>query len=485
MTSLIDRRDAADARIGRHRAVLARDAQEAALSFGVGIDPDDNEFRRLTSGAKFRTRDLAPLAFERALDVSWYLFEQNPFARRLLGLMTDLIIGDGVTIEVTAEDPRVQGIVDTFWNRNRIDEKLREFYTANALNGEVIFPVGVNEVSGNPVLGYLDSTQIRQVTHAADNVMVRERVVLKGLGLNTDESLAIINEDPVSRRLTGQVFFHPINTLPNSMRGRPDLLALADWLDLYDQFMFAELERINLLSAFAWDYTVEDAKSEKEIADKVAKLPKLKAGAVFGHNQKEKLEPRTPDMKAQDRSEVARLLRIHIAGNFGFPISYFGDIDSNRSTIEGQNDVLMKTPAARQREFAGLLHQMVRFAIEQSTGRNPALYVSASPAFSIGMPEIAAKDVARVGQVLVSTASAIDTTIANRTLSRATGIRVMATMINQLGVKVDVAEIAAEIEAEEEDRQALQDDLHAEVARQLARRGPTNPPIPDDNPDDE
>jgi hypothetical protein len=47
------------------------------------------------------------------------------------------------------------------------------------------------------------------------------------------------------------------------------------------------------------------------------------------------------------------MLRVHIAGAFGFPLSYLGEMDSNRATIEGQNDILLKTPARRQKEIGG------------------------------------------------------------------------------------------------------------------------------------
>jgi hypothetical protein len=63
--------------------------------------------------------------------------------------------------------------------------------------------------------------------------------------------------------MEGEVFYFAINKLPNSLRGRSDLMALADWLDLYDQYLFSEVERLHLLSAFVWDYKIEGATDEK------------------------------------------------------------------------------------------------------------------------------------------------------------------------------------------------------------------------------
>lgn len=461
-----------------------RQAEEASLMLGMGgnIDADDHQYRRLTNGAKLQTRDLSPLTHDRQLEVAWYLFESNPFARRLVTLMTDLIVGDGVMVEVQADDQRIQEAVNTFWARNQMDKKIREFYISNCVNGELIFPTWVNPVSGIPVIGYLDSVQVKQIRPIPDNILVLDKLVLKGTTATDERVLDIIREDPVTRRLTGDVFYHRINGLPNSLRGRSDLNPLADWLDLYDQFMFSEVERLNLISSFAWDYKIEGA-DDKVIKEKLRTLPKFKPGAVFAHNEKESLEPKTPDLKAADRTEVAKTLRIHIAGSMGFPETYLGGTDSNRATIEGQNDVMMKTPAARQKEFAGLLDMMVRYVVEQTSGKNPALYRDAVPKYRIVMPEIAAKDIARVGTVMASVVSAMDTGIANQTVSKKIAIRVIAGLIKQLGIDADPAAIAEEIEEEAGERDELADALQAE----LAKRGPKNPnpPVPEDEPNED
>ncbi len=489
------KRNMTPARRGRNAAgitqrteALAKSHQEGiiGLNLGLGIDPDDHNFRRLTNGAKLFTRDLSPLSHDRQLEVAWYLHEQNPFAHRLITLMTDLIIGDGVQVEVLADDSRIQEVVKTFWHRNQLAKLLRTFYMSNALNGELVLPVAPNPVSGNPVLGYLDSAQVKQAKTLPDNVLVIDQLLLKGTGISDGQTLKVIRENPGTGQLEGDVFFHRINALPNSTRGRSDLMPLADWLDLYDQFMFAEVERVNLLSAFAWDYKIEGASDEKTIQDKLRKLPKLKPGAVFAHNEKESLEARTPKLDAGDRSEVARLLRVHIAGSMGFPVSYLGDIESNRATIEGQNDILLKTPAARQKEFAGLLDLMVRFAIEQATGKNPILFRDATPFYKITMPEIAAKDIARAATALTAAAAAMDTGLANRTISRKLAVRVTTSLLKQLGIEADPQAVADEIEEDDQERQETADLLQADMARRGLLPGKSggqaNPPSP--NPDD-
>lgn len=271
------------------------------------------------------------------------------------------------------------------------------------------------------------------------------------------------------------------------------MLPLADWLDLYDQYLFAEVERLQLLSAFVWDYTIRGG-DEKKIQTKLANFPTPKPGSVFGHNENETLEARTPDLKAQDRSEVATMLRKHIGGSMGFPMTYLGDTDSNAATIQGQNDVLMKTPAARQKEFRSLIDLMVRFAVEGATVKNPALFVDAAVDYKITMPEIAAKDISRAASALAQVVTANDTAIQNKTTSRRAALVVQAAITRQLGVEIEVAEIEEQIEAETDEAQEQADAIAAGVAARAAalrfqgRPGPggqPNPPIPGDDEGDE
>lgn len=454
---------------------------EEGLSLGtMSLDSDDYQYRRLTDGKKVHRRDLSPLAQDRMLEISWFLWEGNPFAKRLITLMKDLILGEGV--EVNADDERLQEAIDKTWNHpvNQLSRRLGEFYQMNSLSGELILPAGVNPIDGRITLGFIEPYQVKDVIPFEGNALIPDEIVMKGeSGSSEGKRYKVIRFNPASGMLEGEVFFHAINKLPNSLRGRSDLMALADWLDLYDQYMFSEVERLHLLSSFVWDYEITGAQSDKEVADKVKKLPRPKPGQVFGHNEKEKLTAKTPDLKATDRSEVARMLRVHIAGSYGFPLSYLGEVDSNRATIEGQNDILLKTPSARQKEFGQFINQVVQFGVQNAIQKSPALFRQLKPGWQVTMPEIAAKDIARVGGVLAQVATALDTSINNETMSKKTAIVIQSAIIKHLGVDIDPNTLADEIDSEAEERQARADDMQASMAAAAAAAGRNpNPPIP-------
>lgn len=484
LADLDTRRDLVEANV-RARTLQTREGLDAVAQWG--LDADDWQYRKLTSGARFQRRDLSPLQHDRMLQVTWYLWEQNPFARRLVTLMTDLIIGDGVAVE--AKDERIQEVIDRTWNHrvNQFTTRIREFHNFLSLTGELILPVTQNTISGRPVFGFIDPYQVNDVVPLDGNVLIPDVLVLKGQDGQPGQRLKIIRENPETSKLEGEVFYFAINKLPNSLRGRSDLLPLADWLDLYDQYLFAEVERLQLLSAFVWDYTIKGG-TDKTIQAKLNTFPTPKPGSVFGHNENETLEARTPDLKASDRSEVATMLRKHIGGSMGFPMTYLGDTDSNNATIQGQNDVLMKTPAARQKEFRSLIDLMVRYAVEGATTKNPALFVDAAVEYKIRMPEIASKDISRASNALAQVVTANDTAITNKTTSRRAALVVQSAIMAQLGVEVDPNEIEEQIEAETDEAQEQADAIAAGVAARSAALRPAvgpngngNPPIPEDD----
>lgn len=475
----VDRRaEATEATAGR-----VKRAKEAmmAIGAGFGLDTDDDQYRRLTSGAKFQRRDLTPLQQDRMLEVTWYLWEQNPFARRLVTLMTDLILGEG--IEVAAKDDRLKNQIDLTWKHpsNTLGTRIREFHNFLSLAGELFLPVVPNPITGRPVLGFIDPYQVKFITPDPNNVLIPDSFTLKGdatSGGIDGKTYKIMRVNPATNRLEGDAFFFAINKLPNSLRGRSDLLPLADWLDLYDQYMFGEVQRLNLLSAFVWDLEI-DTTDDNVIKEKAANFPNPRPGMLYAHNSKEKLEARTPSLNATDRSEVARLLRLHIAGTMGFPLSYLGDANSNKATAEAQNDVMMKTPAARQKEFAAMIGILVEFIIQSTTAANPILYTGADPGWSIRMPEIAAKDIARVSASLSQVAAANDIALANGTLSRYAATVIQLSLVKHLGVQdLEPQQVMDAADKDAEDRQAKFDDQQQALAATTRRSGRGNPPPP-------
>lgn len=460
------RRDGVD----EDRAAAESLAKEAG-PIGFGLDADDGQFRRLSDGSKARMRrDLTLVQQDRALNVSWLLVETNSMAKRVLELMRDLVVGEGV--ELSGRDERTADPLKSIWRAIMGGSEIGDLYYAASLNGELILPVTRNSISGAPRIGFIDPLSVLKVEF--DPVDVRQAVAVylkrQGSDLSDGQRLEVIREDPETGKLIdGDVFFWRINSLPNSGRGRPDLLTLADYIDLYDQMLYGNAESQRALSSFVWDYEI-DTTDEAVIERKVRELGKPKSGQVFGHNKKEKLEAITPDIKAPDRSESVKMLATHVAGGMGYPLTWLGYPDSTRATLEGQNDVAMKTPKRRQNQFKRFLELMVRYGIEGMVAANPAYYRGRDLGFSIEMPEIATKDVSRAGGVLSGVIQGLDAAMANETISRRAAVVITMAIVRHLGVEMSVDDVMAQIEDERSDRAESEAERAASVARANAEK---------------
>lgn len=374
----------------------------------AGVDGDDIGWRRLTGSAE---RDLEPLLQDRMLEIAYYLYETDPMAKRLINMTAEYIVAEGVN--VVAEDEQVQEVIDTFWNDpvNQMNLKLEQKVKELGLWGEQCYPVFVNPVNGHVRLGYLDPALINGVELDPENAEVVRAVVQRDELNRPGKRYEVIGqtEDPLGdgyglRR--GECFFWKINSVTTASRGRSDLLALADYLDMYNQFLFTRGERAAFGNAWIWDVTLEGMTAD-QIRQWLREHPTPKPGSVRAHNERVKWEAVAPDLKAHDASYDARMIKNYILGGAGFPEHFFAEGgETTRATAAEMGEPVVKHLTSRQVFVQAMLIQIVEFVIDQAilAGRLPR---SINRAFDMNFPELSSKDVSKFGTVLVQTAQAL------------------------------------------------------------------------------
>lgn len=424
---------------------------------GATIDPDDEDGWRRLSGDV--TRDLSPLSQDRMRETALYLWDANLLANRIIELPLAYMLGEGV--ELQAADETMQPTIERFWHDpiNQMDVKLPKKVRELALFGEQCWPTFVNEVSGHVRLGYLDPALIATVVVDPDNpeqpigivtvkdrkgVARRYRVIVNG---PEDE---LFTERTRAIRETfddGECFFFTVNDLSVSRRGRSDLRAPADWVDAYDQFLFGEIERYNFLRAFVWDVTLAGA-DENRVESKARKIKPPRAGSVRVHNESETWKAESPDIKAGDTAEGARLFRNHVLGGATVPEHWFGGGgDVNRATGDSMGEPTFKVFSLRQRYLKHILEVMGRYVIRQklkaeSEGEpdwdDPRLGVEAR------FPEMTARDTTRYAAALAQVVTGAAIAVEKGLITEETAVALVAAIAGQLGVEIDPAkELAA------------------------------------------
>ncbi|MGQ9370542.1 hypothetical protein [Azospirillum sp. A39] len=435
---------------------------------GVTVDADEEQWRPLGTDAR---RDLAPMAQRRMHELAAYLWESNRLANRLIELPLAYLLGEGVSL--SADDDEAQGWLDAFWFDpiNRLDRKLEAKMRAMALFGEQLWPVFVNEVSGHVRLGYCDPGLIESVITDPENGEQTIAVVVRRDGGRRKVYRVIVpggTEDDLfppgsgARRLrdgaTGDAFYYRINDLPNSRRGRSDLLSAIDWCDAYEQLLFGELERASALRSFIWDVTIKGG-TPAEVEDRARSIGTPKPLSVRVHNDSEEWKPLSASLGSYEADRSARTIRTHVLGGSTIPEHWYGSgEDVNRASAEEMGGPAEKVLTLRQHLWKGILEDIGSYVIARrlaaigadvkALGAEPEYRAKAS------FPELTAKDTTKYAAALGQVATAATVLIDKGLLSEETAVHLVASIAGRLGVDIDAGEELAKARTAADERAA-------------------------------
>jgi hypothetical protein len=423
-----------------------------AYGYGGTIDPDEDQWRRLTGDAQ---RDLTPMTQSRMQKIAHFLWESNLLGNRIIELPVAYILAEGVAL--TVKDPENQKVLDRFWRDpiNDMDLKLPKKVRELGVFGEQCYPAFVNEIDGHVRLGYLDPALIETVVTDPDN---REQPI--GIVTTKDRKgtarryKVIINgpEEVFAKRTRairesfpdGEAFYFRINDLSSGTRGRSDLLAQADWLDAYDQFLFGELERAGALRAFMWDVTLKNATAD-QVKARAKEITAPKSGSVRVHNDSEEWSAEAPDLKSVDTAQGARLFRNHVLGGATLPEHWFGGGgDVNRATGESMGEPTFKVLSMRQRFVKHMLESIGRYVLMQASDSAEIDWSDEKFAVEAVMPELTSTDTTKYASALQQIVVACAVAIEKGLLTELTAVKIVNAIAGRLGVEFDAdAELKA------------------------------------------
>lgn len=434
--------------------VVADDAaNEIAMreAYGTTIDADDDNWRPLSGDTK---RDLSPITQKRMREMALYLWETNLLANRLIELPLGYILGEGVKLH--CDDEKSQFILKRFWRDpiNQMDLKLNKKARELAIFGEQCYPTFVNEHTGHVRLGYLDPALIETVVIDPDNseqpigiVTCKDR---KGIArrykviVNGPEDVFSIRTQAIRQTFTdGEAFYFTINDLSNGRRGRSDLLAQADWLDGYDQFLFGELDRAQFMRAFLWDVELKGATPE-EVAKRAKEIAPPAPGSVRVHNDSEKWDAVTPDLKAQDSTTNASLFRNHVLGGGTIPEHWYGGGgDVNRAVGAEMGEPTFKMFSMRQKTLKHILESIGIYVLRQAelktNGSEPDLEDESFEVEAI-FPEMTAKDTSKYAAALQQVVVGASIAVEKGLMTEETAIKLINAIAGRLGIEIDASE---------------------------------------------
>ncbi|WP_240939186.1 hypothetical protein [Diaphorobacter sp. HDW4A] len=454
---------------------------------------EDSGWRALSGDglASMNDRDLQPMAQERMQKLAEYLWQTNLIANRLTELPLAYLLAEGVTMQCT--DDKHQRLLNAWWSDpiNNWPMKLESRVRALGLLGEQCYITNVREGDGFVRLGYLDPRQIATVVNDPGNPEQPIGVVTKrdGRGRQYKYRVVVLGDDAelfsvetarirAEAFTDGEVMLFQLNKFPNGSRGRSDLLGQMDWLDAYDSFLFAELDRWDYLRRFVWDVTMTGSDPQAvEEYKKTFKAPE--PNSTFVHNDQIKLEAKSPSLQAADTSESARILRNHVLGGATVPEHWFGGGgDVNRSAASEMGEPTFKMYSMRQGFLKRMLEEMGRFVLlshAQTTGETVD-WADEKWQCTAVFPELLNRDITKFASAMQSVCSSVIQLINAGLMTEETALKTVADVAQRFGqdfdAKTELEAARKEAEAREKKRAAADvfGNPAADVAAEMKRQ---------------
>lgn len=423
------------------------------------------QWRKLTGNDE---RSLLPVTQDRMIEIAFYLAETNPLAGWMVDVTTAFILADGIPFEAKNEDTKA--VLDGFWYDpvNKMPLYFPKHVNELQIFGELCFPAFTAKQTGRVRLGYIDPARIDMVVTDPENVRMIIGVLTKswtgmigGNAVNTEAKKyrVILPEDadyilsPAAQRLRdqftdGECFYWGINNVTNSPRGRSSFLSIADWLDVYEQFLFDYSDKWPQFNSFVWDLMVTGGDGN-DIKEQLKNFSK-KSGSAFGHNEKVTLSAITPDLKSADAKEGARLFRNHIMGRWGFPEHWYGGGgDVNRATASEMDLPALKIMSQKQLAVKYVLEDMLDYQIRQARNARYLRVTDDEAKYTTTTPEMGSKDIAKMSTAAQQMGTACVVAETQGWVDKDTARKIFASAVAFTGVDMDFGEIKKNLEEEE------------------------------------
>jgi hypothetical protein len=439
------------------RAVMAEEIKQAInkarmdMPISVNYDPKNEGYRRVSDS--IYTRNLMPVQQARMFEICYYMFDASAMFKRLATMDRGFLFSGPIVINSESAD--VKEKIDKFWTdpENNMALNYPEYAMWLSILGEQCWPVEVNPINGFVHLGYEDPALIKDIWVNPLKIKQLMQVEMMGINGRPGKKYAIIRKDyniqsRTYDRLVGDCFFLSVNKPPNAARGRSDFMTLVDWIDSLERYGYNYLERAEFMLNFVWDITLKGMNAD-QIREWLRDNPPPEPGSQRAHNEQVEWNAVSPDLKATDFKSGFDMGKAFIMGAAGRPESWFG---SGGKQYQTEADSADKAPVVdleqRQELHKYQLTQILQFVIDQAVIHKALSETEAAKGFSITMPEISKKDLAKVANTMPQLTTALAVAVTNKFITRDTATKMFAFVAGYLGYEVDAqAEIDAAMKA--------------------------------------
>ncbi len=418
---------------------------------------EDFGFRKI--GDSENQKNLNQLSRDEQLKVVFSLWLKNGFAKRLIQLPIDFIVGEEMfTPEFKSKDDVIpeetlkqcSELVKAFIEKNKLNEKFERFATDLSLNGMLLLPC-TNNPNGDVIIGFIDPSRIEKViTNPYDITEITSVKMKTGFMGNTKifqivkkrSAFDLPEEDQKSYDLlSGDAFFYAVNNVSNQPEGVSDLLADIDMIQKLYELLINVVDSTKLANMFVLDVEITGASADQIKAWRKAN-PIPTRPTRYVHNDKVKQSLAGTGIKAFNAPEVVRVIKNFILGNSSYPPMWFADgEDANRAIAIEQGTPVYKKLDKRQQKLVGILKDIYMYVIHMAVLSKEGFKLKKddleSLIIEIKAPEIQIKNLDKITKSLTELTSSLEKAESRKWLTGKTIRKAFINFINLLGFDIN------------------------------------------------
>ena len=406
-------------------------------------------------------------------------YRKHPQAKRIIDLITDHVLGDGMRPSAPGQMGR---FIEQFWThrQNHMDMRLPGMVDELNRAGDLFVVLFRNTADGMSYVRCVPKSQIRRI-ETADNDWETEVAFYEKRGPSEEPRRWLSPFHPDAVAADAVMLHYAINRPVGALFGDGELATIIPWLLRYSR-MLEDRVRLNWAArVFYWFVKVPRA-AVQATAKKYKSPPE--PGAIVVHDEAEEWSMQTPNLGASDATHDLHALRLMISAGSGQPPHWHGDsMDVNLATATAMERTAVRHLRRRQMEVADMITDLCHTAYARAygTGSYATRRIPNREQITIQLPDIDRDDnvaLAQAGKELAAAFQGMMPTLTSdsRTL-REKALRLLFQFINEPLDEPEAAAILDELDqAEAEKPQQPQPPQVAPPDPQ-----PTNDPAADPN----
>lgn len=339
-------------------------------------------------------------------------YQRNPYAKRIIDLITDYTIGDGITPAAPGDIGR---FITRFWNHpeNHLDIRLSELMDELSRSGDLFLILFRNPADGMSYVRALPKSEILDIRTSAMDWESEIEIVQKPTEAGGQPIVWPTPRHPDAAESDAIALHYAINRPVGAVLGNSELATIIPWLQRYSR-MLEDRVRLNWAArSFLWFVRVPSGQVQAKAAQ-YATPPE--PGSIVVHDDGETWDMKTPALHAGDAGEDLLALRQLLAAGSGQPPHWHGDGgDVNLSTAKAMNDPAIRHLRRRQRHLQYLIVDLCSVAYARAYEIGRMRTAPRPEAITVELPDISREDNSDLASAAANLSNALatlaDTTI--------------------------------------------------------------------------